>query len=45
MFAQVLKSHGNIQLARLLAARIEGDIAITALTSYSCCITLTLPRA
>ncbi len=45
MFAQVLKSHGNIQLARLLAGRIEGDIAITPLTSYSCCITLTLPRA
>jgi hypothetical protein len=45
MFAQALKEHGNMQLAQLLAGRIGAQVTITPITSYSCTIALTLPRA
>jgi hypothetical protein len=45
MFASILGTHGNIQLARLLASRIGASITITPLTPYSCSVALALPRA
>ncbi|MFN8929100.1 MAG: hypothetical protein ACK5WQ_01875 [Alphaproteobacteria bacterium] len=45
MFASILGTHGNIQLARLLASRIGANITITPLTPYSCSVALVLPPA
>jgi len=45
MFASILGTHGNIQLARLLASRIGANITITPLTPYFCSVALVLPPA
>jgi hypothetical protein len=45
MFAETLRIHGNVQLARLLIGRIGGDISVVPLTTASCEICMTLPSA
>ena len=45
MFAETIRIHANMQLAEMLMQRLDGNIAILPLTSYSCEICLTLPAA
>jgi hypothetical protein len=43
MFAETIRTHGNLQLAELLLHRIEGSLSVLPLSSHSCEICLSLP--
>lgn len=43
MFAETIRIHGNIQLAQLLMAQLDGAINVLPLSNHSCEICLTLP--
>ena len=43
LFAETIRIHANLQLAELLLGRLQAQLAVVPLTSYSCEICLTLP--
>lgn len=45
MFAETIRQHGNLQLAELLIARLQGRIHVLPLSSHACEISLFLPAA
>jgi hypothetical protein len=45
MFAETIRLHGNIQLAEMLLARLDGQILVHPITAYACEICLYLPAA
>jgi hypothetical protein len=45
MFASTLEGHANVQLGKLLAARLGAALTVTPVHSHCCALTLTLPCA